>query len=111
MQIQGPAQLLSIYIGEADKWHHQSLYAAIVERAHHEGLAGATVVRGVMGFGAHSRVHTASLLDLSNDLPMLIQIVDRAERIERFLPVLGEMVTGGLITLQDITVVGAGERP
>jgi PII-like signaling protein len=105
MHIEGPGKLLTIYLSEADKWHHRSLFMAIVERAKKEGLAGATVLRGVAGFGAHSRIHTANILVLSADLPIVIQIVDQAERIQKFLPILDEMVPEGLITLQDVDVV------
>ncbi|HEY9899958.1 MAG TPA: DUF190 domain-containing protein [Pantanalinema sp.] len=105
MHLEGPGKLLSIYLGETDKWHHQPLYVAIIERARREGLAGATVLRGEAGFGAHSRIHTAHLLTLSTDLPVVIQIVDSAERIARFRPILDEMVQEGLVTLQDVEVV------
>lgn len=105
MHIEGPGKLLTVYISEMDKWHHQSLYMAIVERAHKEGLAGATVLRGQAGFGAHSRIHTANILTLSVDLPMVIQIVDRADRIQAFLPILDEMVTEGLVAVQDLEVI------
>ncbi len=105
MKIQGPAKLIRIYIGETDQWHGQPLYNAIVERARKEGLAGATVTRGIEGFGAHSRIHTASILRMSEDLPLKIEIVDIAERIDRFLPLLDEMVTEGLITIQDCEII------
>lgn len=105
MKIEGPGKLVRIYVGEADRWHGKSLYNAIVERARREGLAGATVTRGIEGFGAHSRIHTASILRLSEDLPIKIEIIDTAERIERFLPLLDEMVGEGLITVQDCEIV------
>ena len=105
MKIEGPGKLLRIYVGEADQWHGQSLANAIVERARKEGLAGATVTQGIEGFGANSRIHTTSILRLSEDLPLKIEIVDIAERIERFLPLLDEMVTEGLITVQDCEIV------
>lgn len=104
MHLSGTNKLLSIHVGESDKWHHQPLYMAIVERARQEGLAGATVLRGVAGFGAHSRIHTANILTLSADLPIMIQIVDSAERIAGFMPILDEMVREGLVTLQDVEV-------
>lgn len=97
--------LLTVYVGERDQWHHQSLYMAIVERARKEGLAGATVLRGMAGFGAHSRIHTANILTLSVELPLVIQIVDRADRIQAFLPILEEMVSEGLVTVQDLEVI------
>jgi hypothetical protein len=105
MRIEGPAKLVRIYVGESDNWHGKSLYNAIVERARQEGLAGTTVTRGIEGFGANSRIHTASILRLSEDLPIKIEIIDVAERIERFLPLLDEMVNEGMITIQDCEVV------
>jgi PII-like signaling protein len=105
MKIKGPGKLLRIYVGEEDRWHGQALYNAIVERARREGIAGATVSRGIEGYGANSRVHTASILRLSEDLPIKIEIIDIAERIEMFLPLLDEMVTEGLITVQDCEIV------
>ena len=119
MKIEGEAQRVRVYIGESDHWHGKPLFAAIVERCRQEGLAGATVLRGIEGYGAHSRIHTARLLRLSEDLPVVVDIIDRAERIERFLPILDEMVTEGLITLENIHVLkyvhgpppgGAGTR-
>jgi PII-like signaling protein len=105
MKIQGPAKKLRIYVGESDHWHGQALYNAIAERARKEGLAGVTVIRGIEGFGANSRIHTASILRLSEDLPIIVEIVDATERVELFLPLLDEMVTEGLITVQDCEVV------
>lgn len=105
MKIEGPGKLLKIYVGESDRWHGQALYDAIVGKARREGLAGATVSRGIEGFGANSRIHTASILRLSEDLPVVIEIVDTAERIERFLPQLDEMVTEGLISIQECDIV------
>ena len=105
MKIAGPGKLLRIYIGESDHWHGQALYTAIVERARKVGLAGATVTRGIEGFGANSRIHTASILRLSEDLPIKIEIVDLNERVEAFLPLLDEMVTEGLVIVQDVEIV------
>lgn len=105
MKITGPAQLVRIFIGDSDQWHGKPLYAAIVERARALGLAGATVLHGLEGFGANSRIHTARLLRLSEDLPIVIEIVDRPERIVQFLPVLDEMVVDGLVTLEDVQVI------
>jgi PII-like signaling protein len=105
MKIEGPGKVVRIRIGNSDKWHGQPLYNAIVQRARQEGLAGATVTQGIEGFGANSRIHRASILDLSTDLPVIIEIVDLAERIEGFLPILDEMVTEGLITTQDCEIV------
>ncbi len=105
MTINGPARLVRVYIGESDRWHGQPLYAAIVRRAREAGLAGATTLRGIEGYGAHSRLHTTRILRLSEDLPMVVELVDRADRIEAFLPVLGEMVSEGLVVLLDVEVV------
>lgn len=105
MKIEGDAKALRIFVGESDQWHGQPLYAALVRRAREEGLAGATVTRGVEGFGAHSRIHTARILRLSEDLPMVVEIVDRADRVERFLPLLDEMVTEGLVVIEDVRVL------
>ncbi len=99
------AQRLRIYIGESDHWRGQPLYAALLEALKAQGLAGATVLRGVAGFGAHSRVHTAAILRLSEDLPLVIEVVDTPERIAKALEVLEPMVREGLITLEDVRVV------
>jgi len=98
-------KLLRIFIGEADRWQGKPLYEAIVTEARKRGLAGATVVKGFMGFGAHSRIHTAKLLELSQDLPIVIEIVDAPEKIEAFLPDLEAMVGDGLITLERAEVI------
>jgi PII-like signaling protein len=111
MKIEGPGKLVRIYIGNADRWHGQSLYNAIVQRAKQEGLAGATVLQGIEGFGANSRIHRASILDISTDLPVVIEIVDRAERVDRFLPLLDEMVTEGLILVQPCEIVKYVHNP
>lgn len=105
MDIVGPAKLLRIYIGEADKWHGRPLSTALIERMRSEGLAGATVTRAVEGFGAASRIHTAHVLRLSQDLPLVVEVVDCADRIRRILPVVDEMIGDGLVTLADVEVV------
>ena len=105
MKIEGEGRLLRIYIGESDRWGGKSLYEAIVRKARETGLAGGTVLRGLEGFGAHSRIHTAKILRLSEDLPIVVEIVDKAERIERFLPELDGMVEEGMITLEDVRVL------
>lgn len=105
MQLPSEAQLLRIFIGEADKWDGKPLYEGIVHRARQRGMAGATVLRGLMGFGAHSRLHTAKILRLSEDLPIVIEIVDTPERIESFLPELDQMMQEGLITLEKVNVL------
>lgn len=105
MKITGAAKKVRIYIGESDQWHGKALFTAIIERARREGLAGATVLRGIEGYGANSRIHTASILRLSEDLPIVIEIVDTPERIDLFLPLLDEMVSEGLILVQDCEVI------
>lgn len=97
--------LLRILIGESDRWQHQPLYEAIVLKAREAHLAGATVTRGVMGFGKSSRVHTSKILRLSMDMPLVIEIVDSEEKIRTFLPALDGMIGGGLVTLEKIEVV------
>ena len=105
MNLSEDAMLLRILIGESDRWHHQPLYEALVIKAREAGLAGATVLRGPMGFGASSRLHTAKILQLSNDLPIIIEIVDTEEKLNGFLPTLDEMMGGGLVTLEKIKVI------
>lgn len=114
MQIPHEAVLLRIFIGESDRWHGQPLYEAIVLRAREMHLAGATVLRGPMGFGKASRLHTSKILRLSMDLPMVIEMVDSEEKIQAFLPALEEMIGGGLVTLEKVKVIhyrhGNGEE-
>lgn len=105
MRIPTDGQLLRIFIGEADKWHGKPLYEEIVYLAKKEKLAGATVIKGFMGFGCKSHMHTAKLLRLSEDLPIIIEIVDSEEKIRSFLPRLDTMVREGLITLEKANVV------
>ena len=105
MKLEGDGLLLRIYIGEQDKWHHTPLYEAIVLKARELGLAGATVLRGPMGFGAHSHLHTAKILRLSEDLPVLIEIVDTEDKINAFLPELDQMVGDGLVTLEKVRII------
>jgi PII-like signaling protein len=105
MNLPEDAMLLRILIGESDRWQHRPLYEAIVMKAREAGLAGATVLRGPMGFGASSRVHTAKILQLSNDLPIVIEIADSEEKLNAFLPVLDDMMGGGLVTLEKIKVI------
>ena len=97
--------LLRIFIGESDRHGQHPLYEAIVLKARQTGLAGATVVRGVMGFGKNSVIHTAKILRLSEDLPMVIEIVDRPDKVEAFLPALDEMITDGLVTMERVKVL------
>jgi uncharacterized protein len=104
-RFEGDRALMRIHIGESDRWHHKLLYQAIVELFRHEGFAGVTVFRGVGGYGSSSRYHTDKILRLSQDLPIVIEVVEYAERIERILPKLDEMVDGGLITLEKAHVI------
>src|ERR1700689_3081503 len=102
MKIPENGKLLRIFIGESDRWHHQPLYEAIVLKAREMHLAGATVLRGAMGFGKSSRLHTAKILRLSLDLPLIIEIVDSEEKIQAFLPVLNPLMGGGMLTLEKV---------
>jgi PII-like signaling protein len=110
MQIPQQALLLRIFFGEDDKFGSSPLYEAIVLKARELHLAGATVLRGPMGFGKSSRLHTSKILRLSEDLPLVIEIVDREENINRFLPILDQMMTSGLITLEKVQVLQYGEK-
>lgn len=105
MKLEGPGERLTIYIGETDQHNHRPLYTEIVERAHEAGLAGATVLRGIEGFGASSHIHTTRILRLSEDLPVTIVIVDITERIDAFLAQLDELITEGLVVREDIDIV------
>jgi PII-like signaling protein len=105
MRISGEAKLVRIFIGESDRWHGVPLYEAIVRKVREMGLAGATVIRGVEGFGANSRIHTAKILRLSEDLPVLIEIVDKEERIATIIPMLDEMISEGLITMERVEII------
>ena len=113
MHLPQDAMLLRIFIGESDRWKHQPLYEAIVLKARELHLAGATVLRGPMGFGKSSRVHTAKILRLSMDLPLVIEIVDTEEKINAFLPTIDQMMKGGLVTLEKVRVIDyrSGEPP
>ena len=106
MKIPHEAVLLRIFIGESDRHRHQPLYEAIVLKAREAHLAGATVLRGPMGFGKSSRLHTAKILRLSMDLPIVVEIVDSEEKIQAFLPLLDQMMGGGLVTLEEVRVIG-----
>ena len=104
MVLAGEGRLLRIFIGESDRREGMPLYEWIVRRAREQGLAGATVLRGIEGFGAHSRIHTAKLLRLSEDLPIVVEIVDTPERIEGFLPLLDDAIPEGLATLERVQI-------
>jgi len=109
--LDGERTLVRIFIGDDDKWHHVPLDRAIVERLRREGFAGVTVLRGISGFGASSVVHTANLVDLSGDLPIVIEVVEDDEHVQKLLPILDEMVTGGaLVTMEKVRVVRYAAR-
>lgn len=105
MKIEGTAKLVRIFLGESDRWKGQPLYVAVVEAMRRAGLAGATVFKGVLGFGAHSVVHAARIVDLSSDLPIVIELVDSEENIAAFLPTLDAMVAEGLVTMEKVEVI------
>ncbi len=111
MHLPHESELLRIFIGESDRHHGRPLYEVIVETARSRSMAGATVLRGIAGFGAHSRMHTAKVLRISEDLPIVIEIVDTPEKIEAFLPELDTMIEEGLVTLEKVRVISyrAGE--
>jgi len=111
MHLEGEACRLSIFIGEGDRYEHKSLATEIVHRAQQAGLAGATVVRGVEGFGSSNALHTTRILSLSNDLPIVVLIVDERDRIDAFLPQLDELITEGLVIVDDVHVVKYVGRP
>jgi len=101
----GEQLMVRIFFGESDKWHHQQLETALLERLRKEGFAGATVFRGVAGFGANSVIHTTHLLELSGDLPVVVEVVDTEEHIEKLLPILDEMIDDGLVTIEKVRVL------
>jgi PII-like signaling protein len=105
MRLTGTALRLTIIVGESDQWHHKPLFTEIVHRAHQAGLAGATVLHGIEGFGASNRIHTTRLLSLSEDLPVVVVIVDTHDHIHAFIPQLDQLVTEGLVILDDCEVI------
>jgi PII-like signaling protein len=109
MQVPENAVLLRIYLGENDRFEHQPLYEAIVLKARAAGLAGATVLRGPMGFGHSSRLHTAKILRLSEDLPIVVEIIDAKAKIEAFLDAIAPIMSSGLVTMEDVRVVRYGD--
>jgi PII-like signaling protein len=111
MKLDGPAVRLTVFVGESDRWHHRPLYTEIVHRAHAAGLAGASVLRGIEGYGASSRIHTARLLSLSEELPIVVIIVDIEERVRAFLPQLDELVHEGLVMIDPVEVIRYVGRP
>ena len=109
MAIPEDAALLRLFVAEQDRLEHRPLYEAIVLRAREHGLAGATVLRGLLGFGASSMLHTAKILRLSDDLPIVIEIIDAEHRIESFLPILEEIMPSGLVTIEKVRVLCYGD--
>src|SRR6266545_3621645 len=105
MKVPENGQLLRIFIGESDKWQGKPLYEAIILKARELGIAGATMLRGMMGYGAASRIHSAKILRLSEDLPVVIEIVDASEKITALLPTIEEMVVEGLVTVENVRVL------
>lgn len=103
--LSGEQVLVRIFLGESDKWHHQPLHHALLQRLRKEGFAGATVFHGVAGFGARSILHTTHLLRLSEDLPVVLEVVDSEKEVERLIPMLDEMVTEGLVTMEKVRVL------
>lgn len=111
MKLESESYLLRIFIGESDRHEGKLLVGTIVNRARERGMAGATVLRGFLGFGAHSRIHTSKVLRLSEDLPVIIEIVDRKDRMDAFLPELDDMITEGLVTLEKVRVIAYRHGP
>jgi uncharacterized protein len=105
MKLAGEGLLVRIFVGESDRWEGAPLYETIVQRAREKGLAGATVIKGIEGYGAHNFIHTARILRLAEDLPIVIEIVDQRERIEAFLPELDALIPEGLVTLEPVQVI------
>lgn len=110
-KIASQAKRLRIYIGESDRYQGRALYQALVEKAKSLDIAGATVFRGLMGYGANRRIHTVHILDLSSDLPILVEMIDSEEYIDKLLPYLDEMVPKGMVTIEDIEVIKYGNKP
>lgn len=110
MRLEGPAKRLTILVGENDRWHHRPLYTEIVHRAHEAEMAGATVLRGIEGYGAGQHVHTSRILSLSEDLPVAVVIVDDAERVDAFLPQLDELIGEGLVVVDHVEVIAYRDR-
>jgi PII-like signaling protein len=105
MRLHGEALRLTIFVGELDQWHHKPLHTEIVHRAHAAGLAGATVLRGLEGFGASNHIHTTRILSLSQDLPVVIVIVDQEAAVREFLPTLDELIGEGLVIIEPVEVI------
>ncbi|HEU4742620.1 MAG TPA: DUF190 domain-containing protein [Meiothermus sp.] len=105
MKLEGEAKLLRVFVGEGDRWHGRPMHEAIVTEARKFGLAGASVFKGFEGFGAHSRIHSAKILQLAEDLPILVEIVDTEDKIRAFIPVLDQMIQEGLVTMEKVEVI------
>ena len=105
MRLHGPACRLTVFVGENDRYHHRPLYTEIVHRAHQAGLAGATVLRGIEGYGASTHIHTTRILSLTEDLPLVIVIVDDSDRVRAFLPQLDQIVDEGLVMIDEVEVI------
>jgi len=105
VKLEGEGKLLRIFVGESDRWEGLPLFEAIVRKVREAGGAGATVLRGIEGFGAHSRIHTARILRLSEDLPIVIEVVDTAEKVDALLPVLDAMIEDGLVTIETVRIL------
>lgn len=105
MEIAGPAVRLTVVLGESDQWHHKPVYTEIVHRAHAAGMAGASVFRGIEGYGRANHIHTTRILSLSEDLPVTVVVVDSEEKVRAFLPQLEELLTGGLAVIEPVEVV------
>ncbi|MCU0266998.1 MAG: DUF190 domain-containing protein [Actinomycetia bacterium] len=105
MELSGPALRLTVVLGESDQWHHRPVYTEIVHRAHAAGLAGASVFRGIEGYGRANHIHTTRILSLSDDLPVTVVVVDAAEKVRAFLPQLEDLLTGGLALVEPVEVV------
>jgi len=110
-ELDGEQMMVRVFLGEDDRWHGQFLHVALVERLRKEGIAGATVFRGVCGYGAHSVVHSTHLLGLSEDLPLVVEIVDTPEHIDRMLPIIDAMVSDGLVTVEKVRVIKYSAGP
>jgi PII-like signaling protein len=111
MSLHGEALRLTVFVGESDTWRHRPLYTEIVHRAHAAGMAGATVLRGIEGYGASNLVHTTRLLSLSEDLPVMVIVVDEPGKIRDFLPQLDELVGEGLVVVDPVEVIRYAGRP
>ena len=111
MRLEGEGKLLRIFLGETDRWQHRPLYEEIIRKAREMGLAGATVIRGIEGFGANSHLHTTRILRLSEDLPLIIEVVDTAEKVDELVAAVEPMIEEGLMTVERVQVLKYRARP